>query len=100
MNTKTITELGAFIQSNPNATVELMTQDGYFLLTPQLGRRLLEGGSIKAHLGTSDTWHTVEAENLLEQQILEVQRDRSDPDKFYIMADWPRQEIASPEMNM
>lgn len=40
-----------FLQSHPDATLDMMTPGGFVLLTPELGAGLLAGRAVPAHPG-------------------------------------------------
>lgn len=78
-----------FIKEFPDATLDLMTPGGYVYITPELGRSLLNGGTISPHLGSKDTHYEVPAEEILSQKIHFINQDKNDPACFHILTEAP-----------
>lgn len=61
-----------FIERHPEATLDLMTPDGYVYLTPEQARALLQGKSVTGHPGDIEMGMEVTAKELLSQRICSV----------------------------
>lgn len=60
-----------FIETHPEASLTMMTPGGYVQLTPEAGRRLLNGEPVIAHPGMSGSFRSVDPEELLPQRVVD-----------------------------
>ena len=85
---KTIEEL---LTSYPNDYFQLMTPCGFVDLTPSETEKLLHGEATMAHPGVSGCQMPVEAQELLEMEVLSLKRDENG--RWYALADYPQQQM-------
>ena len=60
-----------FISRNQGIEIVMMTPGGYVYLSEEKALDLLVGGSVWGHPGYHESGHTIEAEELLPQEVLE-----------------------------
>ena len=96
---KTIEEL---LRSYPNDYFQLMTPSGFVDLTPPETEKLLRGEATMAHPGVSGCQMPVEAQEILEMEVLSLKRDEHG--RWYALADYPQQQMEQapqePQMTM
>lgn len=81
-----------FLMEHPKATVDLVTPEGYLRLTPEDGKALLDGKPAQISSGVSGFACGVDADILLDMQIGTCAQERSDENRFFIMAEPPMEE--------
>lgn len=81
-----------FLMEHPNATVDLMTPDGYVHLTPERGKALLNGIPVPAHPGASGYERLVDAEEILDQHICACNQDSADENHYAMITEPPAEE--------
>ncbi len=96
-DTKTYGNVEAFLKSHPQASLDMMTPVGYIYLTPEEGRKLLEGGQVYAHAGISGSEHMVDTGVVLEQHIFQLKQDEENPDLFYALTNFPEESLEETE---
>lgn len=85
---KTIEEL---LTSYPDDYFQLMTPCGFVDLTPSETEKLLHGEATMAHPGVSGCQMPVEAQELLEMEVLSLKRDEHGC--WYALTDHPQQKM-------
>lgn len=65
------------ISEHPDAAFHILSPDGYFDFTPEQAQALLNGGEALAHPGAAECFRKVDAEMLLEQFVIDENRDGS-----------------------
>ena len=88
MQPKTIEEL---LTSYPDDYFQLMTPCGFVDLTPSETGKLLHGEATMAHPGVSGCQMPVEAQELLEMEVLSLKRDEHGC--WYALTDHPQQKM-------
>lgn len=78
-----------FLMEHPNATLDLMTPDSSFHLTPENGKALLDGNSAAIQSGLPDAACGVDADQILDMQICAQNQDRSDSNHYFMIAESP-----------
>ena len=78
--------LKEFIIENPNISLDLMTPGGYVFLTPQNAQELLSRQNVSGNAGTSDSSIEISAEELLEQEIVNI---NAEDNPFHILTENP-----------
>ena len=88
------------LRSYPNDLFQLMTPCGFVDLTPSETEKLLRGEVTMAHPGVSGCKMPVEAQEILEMEVLSLKRDEHG--RWYALADNPQQQMeqASQEPQM
>ena len=89
-----------FLMEHPKATVDLVTPEGYLRLTPEDGKVLLDGKPAQISSGVSGFACGVDADILLDMQIGTCAQERSDENRFFIMAEPPMEESEDFGMTM
>lgn len=89
-----------FLMEHPKATVDLVTPEGYLRLTPEDGKALLDGKPAQISSGVSGFACGVDADILLDMQIGTCAQERSDENRFFIMAEPPMEESEDFGMTM
>jgi len=74
-----------FIEKHPDATMNMMTPDGYVTLTPLTAADLIQGKSIDAHPGANEHWAKITAEELLPQEVDQCRVHPEISNCFFIM---------------
>lgn len=96
---KTIEEL---LRSYPNDLFQLMTPCGFVDLTPSETEKLLRGEATMAYPGVSGYQMPVEAQEILEMEVLSLKRDEHG--RWYALTDYPQQQMEQapeePQMTM
>ena len=97
MKHQTVEEL---LTSYPDDYFQLMTPCGFVDLTPSETEKLLRGEATMAHPGVSGCQMPVEAQELLEMEVLSLKRDEHGC--WYALTDHPQQKMeqASQEPQM
>ena len=85
---QTIAEL---LTSYPNDYFQLMTPCGFVDLTPSETEKLLRGEATMAHPGVSGCKMPVEAQEILEMEVLSLKRDEHG--RWYALTDHPQQKM-------
>ena len=85
---QTVEEL---LKSYPNDYFQLMTPCGFVDLTPSETEKLLRGEATMAHPGVSGCQMPVEAQELLEMEVLSLKRDEHGC--WYALTDHPQQKM-------
>ena len=75
-------------------TLDIMTPDGSFHLTPEDGKALLDGKSPRIQSGLSGTSCGVNANLILGMQICAQNPDRADSNHYFMIAEPPVNEEA------
>jgi len=83
-----------FLIEHPNVTLDIMTPDGSFHLTPEDGKALLDGKSPRIQSGLSGTSCGVNANLILGMQICAQHPDRVDSNHYFMIAEPPVNEEA------
>ena len=96
---KTVREL---LERHPKECVHLMTPCGFVDMDSSEAVRLLCGEAVMSHPGASGYQMPVEAEELLEMEVLSIKKDEQG--FWYALADYPHQQmeqaLQEPEMRM
>lgn len=58
-----------FIEKHPDATMNMMTPDGYVTLTPLTAADLIQGKSIDAHPGANEHWAKKTQKNCFHRKL-------------------------------
>ena len=85
---------------HPKATVDLVTPEGYLRLTPEDGKVLLDGKPARIPSGVPGFACGVDADIILDMQIGTCAQERSDENRFFIMAEPPMEESEDFGMTM
>ena len=85
---QTVEEL---LRSYPNDYFQLMTPCGFVDLTPSETEKLLRGEATMAHPGVSGYQMPVEAQEILEMEVLSLKRDEHG--RWYALTDHPQQQM-------
>ena len=85
---QTVEEL---LKSYPNDYFQLMTPCGFVDLTPSETEKLLRGEATMAHPGVSGYQMPVEAQEILEMEVLSLKRDEHG--RWYALTDHPQQQM-------
>lgn len=75
----------SFLRSHPNATLNILSADGYIYLTPEDGQALLNGGEVSAHPGNPEYAVKVPADMILRQEISSFGPPDADNPNLYAM---------------
>ena len=78
-----------FLMEHPNATRDLMTPDGSFHLTPEIGKALLDGKPARIQPGVSGFSCGVDADLILDMQICACSQSRADNNHYSMIAEPP-----------
>ena len=89
-----------FLMEHPKATVDLVTPEGYLRLTPEDGKALLDGKPARIPSGVPGFACGVDADIILDMQIGTCAQERSDENRFFIMAEPPMEESEDFGMTM
>ena len=96
---QTVEEL---LRSYPNDYFQLMTPCGFVDLTPSETEKLLRDKATMAHPGVSGYQMPVEAQEILEMEVLSLKRDEHG--RWYALTDHPQQQMEQtpeePQMTM
>ena len=79
------------LKSYPNDYFQLMTPCGFVDLTPSETEKLLRGEATMAHPGVSGYQMPVEAQEILEMEVLSLKRDEHG--RWYALTDHPQQQM-------
>ena len=89
-----------FLMEHPKATVDLVTPEGYLRLTPEDSKALLDGKPARISPGVPGFACGVDADIILDMQIGTCAQERSDENRFFIMAEPPMEESEDFGMTM
>lgn len=78
-----------FLTEFPQATLNLMTPDGYVLLNTEIMKEAKKDGMVYSHLGSSDAHCAAELSAILSQRIHSINPKDDTSDYYYMITEYP-----------